>query len=56
MQLLDELRDEHALIERVSEAFLCVMCPAYGVNCRGLELEWWNEWEWDEFEERMGGD
>ncbi len=34
----------------------CIMCPAYGVTCRGLELEWWNEWEWDEFEDRMGGD
>lgn len=33
----------------------CVMCPAYGVTCRGLELEWWNEWEWDEFEDRLGG-
>jgi hemerythrin-like domain-containing protein len=31
----------------------CVMCPAFGVTCRGLELEWWNEWEWDEFEDRM---
>jgi hemerythrin-like domain-containing protein len=33
----------------------CVMCPAFGVACRGLELEWWNEWEWDEFEDRMSG-
>jgi hypothetical protein len=31
----------------------CIMCPAFGVTCRGLELEWWNEWEWDEFEDRM---
>jgi hemerythrin-like domain-containing protein len=33
----------------------CIMCPAFGVTCRGLELEWWNEWEWDEFEDRMNG-
>jgi len=33
----------------------CVMCPAFGVSCRGLEQEWWNEWEWDEFEDRMSG-
>jgi hemerythrin-like domain-containing protein len=33
----------------------CIMCPAFGVTCRGLELEWWNEWEWDEFEDRMSG-
>jgi len=31
----------------------CIMCPAFGVTCRGLELEWWNEWEWDEFDDRM---
>ena len=31
----------------------CIMCPAFGVTCRGLEREWWNEWEWDEFEDRM---
>jgi len=33
----------------------CIMCPAFGATCRGLELEWWNEWEWDEFEDRMSG-
>jgi len=33
----------------------CIMCPAFAVTCRGLELEWWNEWEWDEFEDRMSG-
>ena len=33
----------------------CIMCPAFGVTCRGLELAWWNEWEWDEFEDRMSG-
>jgi hemerythrin-like domain-containing protein len=25
----------------------CVICPAYGDTCRGLEAEWWNEWEWE---------
>ena len=33
----------------------CIMCPAFGVTCQGLEREWWNEWEWDEFEDRMSG-
>jgi hypothetical protein len=27
----------------------CVVCPAYERSCRGLEREWWNEWEWEEF-------
>jgi hypothetical protein len=27
-----------------------VFCPAYVDTCRGLEHEWWNEWEWEEFE------
>jgi hypothetical protein len=31
----------------------CVMCPAFVDNCRGLEHEWWNEWEWDEFEDHL---
>ena len=26
----------------------CSLCPAFGNSCRGLEREWWNEWEWDE--------
>ena len=34
----------------------CVSCPAFGDTCRGLEREWWNEWEWEEFEEHLGGD
>jgi hemerythrin-like domain-containing protein len=33
----------------------CIMCPAFGVSCRGLEHEWWNVWEWDEFDDRMSG-
>lgn len=31
----------------------CVHCPSFTVTCDGLEQEWWNEWEWDEFEDRM---
>lgn len=34
----------------------CVSCRAFAESCRGLEREWWNEWEWEEFEDRMGGD
>lgn len=30
----------------------CVMCPAYGDTCRGLEREWWNQSEWDELPDR----
>jgi len=31
----------------------CVMCHAYGDGCRGLEREWWNEWEWEEMAEHV---
>lgn len=31
----------------------CVMCPAFVDSCRGLEHEWWNEWEWDELEDHL---
>jgi hemerythrin-like domain-containing protein len=31
----------------------CVMCPAFVDSCRGLEREWWNEWEWEEFEDHL---
>jgi hemerythrin-like domain-containing protein len=34
----------------------CVSCQAFGDSCRGLEREWWNEWEWEEFEDHLGGD
>ena len=33
----------------------CVMCPAYGDACSGLEREWWNEWEWEELDEHVAG-
>lgn len=32
----------------------CVSCHAFAESCRGLEGEWWNEWEWEEFEEHQG--
>ncbi len=31
----------------------CVCCPAFSGACRGLEQEWWNEWEWEEFEDHL---
>jgi hemerythrin-like domain-containing protein len=34
----------------------CVMCPAFVESCRGLEHEWWNEWEWDEFEDHLASE
>jgi hemerythrin-like domain-containing protein len=34
----------------------CVFCPAFATTCRGIEREWWNEWEWEEFEEHLGSD
>ena len=33
----------------------CAMCHAYGDTCRGLEHEWWNEWQWEELEGRLAG-
>ena len=34
----------------------CIMCPAYGVSCRGLEREWWSDAEWSEHGDRFSGD
>jgi hypothetical protein len=31
----------------------CAMCHAYLATCAGIEREWWNEWEWEELEERI---
>jgi hemerythrin-like domain-containing protein len=31
----------------------CVLCPAMGESCHGLERAWWNEHEWDEFEDHL---
>ncbi|MCM2256483.1 MAG: hemerythrin domain-containing protein [Vicinamibacteria bacterium] len=33
----------------------CVFCAAYANTCRGVEREWWNEWEWAEAEDRLDG-
>jgi hemerythrin-like domain-containing protein len=32
----------------------CMMCPSYGPRCGGVEREWWNDHEWDEFAEHIG--
>lgn len=32
----------------------CALCPAYGVRCSGVEREWWNEWQWEEFDDHVG--
>jgi len=31
----------------------CIVCPAFERTCRGIEREWWNEWEWEEFEDHL---
>jgi hemerythrin-like domain-containing protein len=31
----------------------CIMCPAYGTTCEGLEREWWTESEWEEVYDRL---
>lgn len=60
----DELDAKHvgeALLERFppfndTEVFRgdgCIMCPAYGSGCDGLEREWWTESEWEEIHERL---
>ncbi len=32
----------------------CVICPSYGVDCDGVEREWWSDHEWDDFFQRNG--
>ena len=34
----------------------CVACPSFGTACEGLEYEWWTDLEWEDAEERRGGD
>jgi len=34
----------------------CVACPSYGTTCDGLEVEWWTDLEWEDFEDRMSSD
>lgn len=61
---LGALRDGEALVARYPELVDivvmrgdgCIMCPAYGETCRGLEREWWNESEWSEHGDRFSGD
>ena len=31
----------------------CVVCASYGVDCDGVEREWWNESEWEEFPDHL---
>jgi hemerythrin-like domain-containing protein len=31
----------------------CVLCPSFGERCGGIEREWWNESEWEEFEDHL---
>jgi hemerythrin-like domain-containing protein len=26
----------------------CIACSAFTVSCRGIEAEWWNDWEWEQ--------
>jgi hemerythrin-like domain-containing protein len=42
-------RDDPAIIRGDG----CVFCLAFGESCRGLEHEWWNESEWEEFEDHL---
>jgi hemerythrin-like domain-containing protein len=32
----------------------CVSCPSFGDTCQGVELEWWNELEWEDVVDRIG--
>ncbi len=32
----------------------CVVCSSYGTDCRGVEAEWWNASEWEEFSDHLG--
>ncbi|MBI4912529.1 MAG: hemerythrin domain-containing protein [Acidobacteria bacterium] len=32
----------------------CVICPSFGTLCEGVEREWWNEFEWEEFPDHLG--
>lgn len=31
----------------------CVVCASFGVDCDGVEREWWNEFEWEEFPDHL---
>jgi hypothetical protein len=32
----------------------CVSCPSFGDDCQGVEMEWWNELEWEDVLDRIG--
>ena len=32
----------------------CVVCASYGTTCNGVEAEWWNDSEWEEFSDHLG--
>ncbi|MEK7705268.1 MAG: hemerythrin domain-containing protein [Myxococcota bacterium] len=32
----------------------CPSCPSFGVDCDGVEREWWSDSEWDELDDRVG--
>jgi len=32
----------------------CMGCPAYGDQCSGIEIEWWNQWEWERHDSYQG--
>lgn len=32
----------------------CIVCSAYGRSCDGVEREWWNDAEWEEFADHLG--
>jgi hemerythrin-like domain-containing protein len=60
----DAGRDGEALVARygappdrnVIRGDGCVLCPAMGAGCEGLEVEWWNEWEWEECADHLASD
>ena len=31
----------------------CVVCASFGIICDGVEREWWNEFEWEEFPDHL---
>lgn len=54
----DELSSRYAQLEDrdVIRGEGCMMCPAYGTRCDGIEREWWNQWEWEELSGHLGSD
>lgn len=46
--VLPFLKKENNLLSR-PQAMGCAACSYYGESCQGIEQEWWNELEWEEF-------